>query len=123
MSGPVFFLFSSVPSCFAWFSPEIISWREANKNKTTVDHPAIDDPAFRALVEENVKGSVFNIVASPAMRQHWTAYIAQEKSQNDTSSTPQRRADVPKTDLKPVYVHGESALFSVTRLLEPISRT
>ena len=82
-------------------------YREANKNKTTIDPPQLDDPAFRALVEENVKDSVFNIVVSPVMEQHWTAYIAQEQAQNNTSSSARRRraqADVP---LKPVYVHGE----------------
>jgi len=85
--------------------PEIFVYREANENKTTVDPPQFDDPAFRALVEENVKDSVFNIVISPVMEQHWTAYIAQEQAQNNTSSSARRRAqtDAP---LKPVYVHG-----------------
>jgi len=60
--------------------PEICLYREANKNKTTVDPPAIDNPAFRALVEENVKETVFNVAISPSMRQHWAAYTAQEKA-------------------------------------------
>jgi carbonic anhydrase len=81
--------------------PEIVAFREANENKTTrVDHPKFDDPAFRALVEENVKDSVFNVIVSPVMRQHWSAYIAQEQAQNGASSPPQ-------SALKPVYVHGE----------------
>jgi len=106
-------------------SPEIVSWREANKDKSTVDTPEIDNPAFRALVEENVKDSVSNIIASPVMQQRWTAFTAQENSQNSTS-TPQRRAD-SGAPLKPVYVHGESTLFFSTlppaSLLGPISRT
>jgi len=85
--------------------PEILSYREANKDKTEIDPPALDDPAYRALVEENVKDSVFNIVVSPVMEQHWTAYAAQEQTQNDTSSSAHRRADSGAT-LKPVYVHG-----------------
>lgn len=87
-------------------SPEISLYREANENKTEIDPPALDDPAFRALVEENVKDSVFNIVISPVMEQHWKAYTAQEQAQNSTSSSTHRRADSGAT-LKPVYVHGE----------------
>jgi len=85
--------------------PEIVSWREANKDKTTVDPPKLDDPAFRALVEENVKDTVSNIVNSPAMQQHWTAYTA-HTPQIETSYSHQRRAGPSKDDLKPVYVHG-----------------
>jgi len=81
--------------------PEIVSFREANKNKTTVDYPKFDDPGFRALVEENVKDSVFNIIVSPPMQQHWSAYLAQ----NGTTSSTRRRAD-SGAPLKPVYVHG-----------------
>lgn len=82
-------------------------YREANENKTTVDPPEINDPAFLALVEENVKDSVFNIVISPVMQQHWSAYIAQEQAQNGTSSSSRRRAADADAPLKPVYVHGE----------------
>jgi len=85
--------------------PEIVSHREANKNKTMVDDPKLDDPAFRALVEENVKDSVFNIIISPVMRQHWAAYVAQEQADNNTSSPAHRRANTG-APLKPVYVHG-----------------
>lgn len=65
-----------------------------------------DDPAFRALVEENVKSSVMNVVNSPQMAQHWEAYAAQTNG----SSTPYRR-DNNSTSLKPVYVHGEPTVF------------
>lgn len=107
MSGiRFFFCCLSMHSCLCVSSPEIFLYREANENKTTVDPPEIDDPAFRALVEENVKDSVFNIVISPVMQQHWTAYIAQEQAQNGTSSSVRRRADTGAA-LKPVYVHGE----------------
>lgn len=84
--------------------PEIVAFRDANQNNTNVDYPKFDDPAFRALVEENVKGSVFNIITSPQMQQHWDAYIAQEQAQNSTGSS-RRRSD-SDTPLKPVYVHG-----------------
>lgn len=75
---------------------EIVSFREANEGKTTVELPKFEDPAFRALIEENVKVSVSNIVASAVMNQHWTAYLAQHKSRRAESGAP----------LKPVYVHG-----------------
>ncbi|KAF9792730.1 carbonic anhydrase [Thelephora terrestris] len=85
--------------------PEIVSFREANENKTSVDYPKFDDPGFRALVEENVKDSVFNILISPMMQQHWNAYIAQEQGQNGTTSSTRRSSD-SSAPLKPVYVHG-----------------
>jgi carbonic anhydrase len=85
--------------------PEIVSYRQANENSTNVDPPKFDDPAFRALVEENVKGSVFNIVNSTQMQQHWNAYIAQNgTSTNTTTST--RRSINSTVPLKPVYVYG-----------------
>lgn len=84
--------------------PEIVAFREANQNQTDVDPPKFDNPAFRALVEENVKDTVFNILISPTMQQHWNAYIAQEQGQNSTN-TPTRR-DSDSGALKPVYVHG-----------------
>lgn len=84
--------------------PEIVAFREANRDQTNIDPPKFDNPAFRALVEENVKDSVFNILISPTMQQHWNAYIAQEQGQNSTS-TPTRR-DSNSGALKPVYVHG-----------------
>lgn len=87
--------------------PEIVSYREANENKTAVDPPKFGDPAFRALVEENVKGSVFNMVISPMMQQHWGAYIAQEQAQNSTTPSARRRRNSDSSaPLKPVYVHG-----------------
>lgn len=101
------FPFSLGTLVFCVSSPEIVSYREANANNTTVDPPKIDDPAFRALVEENVKDSVFNVVISPVMQQHWGAYIAQGQSQNNTSTSAHRRAADPDAPLKPVYVHGE----------------
>jgi hypothetical protein len=97
------------PLCAACFSPEIVSYRQANENSTNVDLPKFDDPAFRALVEENVKGSVFNIVNSTQMQQHWNAYIAQNgTSTNTTTST--RRSTNSTVPLKPVYVYGKSRL-------------
>ncbi|KAF9642771.1 carbonic anhydrase, partial [Thelephora ganbajun] len=85
--------------------PEIFLYREANKNKTTIDPPKLGNPAFSALVEENVKDSVFNIIISPVMQQHWNAYLVQEQARNGTSSSAHRRAD-SGAPLKPVYVHG-----------------
>jgi len=119
MSGPGFlfhfYFLCSFPGLLVYSclcSPEIVLHREANKNRSTVDPPEFDDPAFRALVEENVKDSAFNIIISPVMQQHWSAYIAQEQAQNTTSHR-RRRSDDTGAPLKPVYVHGESFLSSV----------
>lgn len=95
-------------------SSEIVSFRDANKDKTTVDLPKFEDPAFRALVEENVKVSVSNIVTSAVMKHHWTAYLAQEHKT--------RRAN-PDAPLKPVYVHGEFELSFIPRVPQPLSRS
>ena len=101
-----------------------MSYREANENKTTIDPPQLNDPAFRALVEENVKDSVFNVITSPVMQQHWTAYIAQEQAQNTTSSSSARRRAQTDAPLKPAYVHGELTLGSGSHPPpEPIYRT
>jgi len=80
---------------------EIVSFRAANENNSTATPLGIDDPAFRALVEENVKNSVTNVVNSPQMAQHWGDYAAQ----NNGSSTAYRR-DNGSVPLNPVYVHG-----------------
>jgi carbonic anhydrase len=80
--------------------PEIVAYREAHPDSTSAEPAKFDDPAFRALVEENVKDSVFNIVISPVMQQHWTAYTAQN------SSSAHRRAGDASAALKPVYIHG-----------------
>jgi len=85
--------------------PEIVQYREANENNTAAEPPKYDNPAFRALVEENVKDSVFNIAVSPVMQEHWDAFTAQNGTQNNTSPSVRRRADAP-APLKPVYVHG-----------------
>ena len=87
------------------FSQEIVSFRQANQNNSTAPPLTLDDPAFRALVEENVKNSVTNIVSSPEMAQHWGDYAAQ----NNGSSTSYRR-DNSSAPLEPVYVHGELTL-------------
>jgi hypothetical protein len=94
--------FSDAPG----FSQEIVSFREANENNSTATPLGIDDPAFRALVEENVKNSVTNVVNSPQMAQHWGDYAAQ----NNGSSTAYRR-DNGSVPLNPVYVHGEPTVF------------
>lgn len=46
---------------------EIVALREANAGKTTVDAPDVTDLGFRALIEENVKVSVANLVAEPTI--------------------------------------------------------
>ena len=98
----------------ACISPEIVSYRQANGNNSSFGFPTFDDPAFRALVEENVKGSVSNIVNSTQMQQHWNAYIAQNgtnTTQNGTNTTtPTRRSTNSTAPLKPVYVYGKSRI-------------
>jgi len=46
---------------------EIVALRKENAGKSPIPAPALTNPGFRALVEENVKASVANIVADPTI--------------------------------------------------------
>ena len=48
---------------------EIVEFRKANENMTTVAAPDKDHPAFKALVEENVKQTVLSYAQDPAVRE------------------------------------------------------
>lgn len=54
----------------------------------------LHDPAFRALVEENVKANVWRVSRSHVIRDHHTAYAASLEQNGG------------KSDMNPVYVHG-----------------
>ncbi|KAF8637693.1 hypothetical protein AX16_010768 [Volvariella volvacea WC 439] len=58
---------------------EIVAWRQAHANNANPPAPEIHEPAFRALVEENVKANVARIVASEALHElyehHTEVYI------------------------------------------------
>lgn len=47
---------------------EIVEFREANQNLTRIESPVQDDPAFKALVEENVKQTVLNYAQDPSVQ-------------------------------------------------------
>ncbi|KAG2008597.1 carbonic anhydrase [Coprinopsis cinerea AmutBmut pab1-1] len=51
---------------------EIVELRERNEGEEEVAGPPTHDPGFRALVEENVKSTVSNIVRSKIIAQHFS---------------------------------------------------
>ncbi|KDQ21708.1 hypothetical protein BOTBODRAFT_40399 [Botryobasidium botryosum FD-172 SS1] len=73
---------------------EIVALRNANAGHSHVDAPGIDDPGFRALIEENVKKSVNSIASGTIITDHWKAY----------TSGHHRRAEAGP--LVPVFIHG-----------------
>lgn len=75
--------------------PEIAALREANAGKALVEEPEVEEPGFRALVEENVKASVANIAASSVMHNHFVQ-LAEAK-------VAKRSEGGPAAD---VFVHG-----------------
>ena len=102
-------------------SDGIVKLREYRAANPDAGPPKFEDPGFRALVEENVKNTVWSISQDPIMTdvscpseflpliwfslcslycQHWKAYLAEQK---ESSRKRAYESDVP---LKPVYVHG-----------------
>ncbi|KAJ7593065.1 carbonic anhydrase [Mycena floridula] len=72
---------------------ELVTLRESLKNQTTIPDPDLHDPGFRALVEENVKANVQNIVLGTTFKNHVAALNKKQR----------RSAKGPKVN---VFVHG-----------------
>ncbi|KAF9047941.1 carbonic anhydrase [Panaeolus papilionaceus] len=85
--------------------PEIVAHREKHKNKPLTDLPELHDPAFRALVEENVKANVFKISKSRVMVDHYAKLAKSNLTVTSTtaSSSSNPYGNKPITD---VYIHG-----------------
>ncbi|KAJ3572303.1 hypothetical protein NP233_g3181 [Leucocoprinus birnbaumii] len=72
---------------------EIVQLREQNNNQTVVGAPGINDPGFRALVEENVKAAVQRIASDNVILNHYTTLNSPNTTQ--PGGTPQD-----------VFIHG-----------------
>ncbi|KAG5641601.1 hypothetical protein DXG03_004665 [Asterophora parasitica] len=63
------------------FAPEIVQHREENREReesqVTPPQPHLHDPAFRALVEENVKANVQRIAHSAVITNHYASLETQ----------------------------------------------
>ena len=102
-------------------SSEIVELREFNIANNVTEEPEFDDAGYRALVEENVKQSVLNIVNDPVMQmvclflvpitgtnltpQHWDAFDLEQKG-GSTPAVRRKRASYEDGPLSPVFVHG-----------------
>nr|QID05251.1 carbonic anhydrase [Flammulina filiformis] len=51
---------------------ELVDFRANHTTNATIEAPKLRDPAFRALVEENVKRNVLNIAESSFIKEHWS---------------------------------------------------
>jgi len=75
--------------------PEIVAYRTKYANTTaSQDTPDLHDPAFRALVEENVKANVNKIAKSAVMQKHYA--LAAQATTTANNSEP----------IEEVYIHG-----------------
>ncbi|KAJ3566884.1 hypothetical protein NP233_g6717 [Leucocoprinus birnbaumii] len=77
--------------------PEIVAHRERHKHTPLTELPDLHDPAFRALVEENVKANVNRIATSYVMRDHYASLPPQD------SSIPAEPTGLKSTH---VFIHG-----------------
>ncbi|KAJ7600027.1 carbonic anhydrase [Mycena floridula] len=88
--GPIRELFASSSRA------EIVELREKLKGETVIEEPDINEPGFRALVEENVKAGVERIVKTSALKNHFELL----KVANAT------RAREESAVLEDIFVHG-----------------
>ncbi|TFK26092.1 carbonic anhydrase [Coprinopsis marcescibilis] len=58
--------------------PDIVALREANAGVDDPPSPELENPGFRALVEENVRSNVWNIAAESLIEDHWSNPSAQD---------------------------------------------
>ncbi|KAF9788200.1 carbonic anhydrase [Thelephora terrestris] len=79
---------------------EIVKLREYRAANPDAGPPQFNDSGFRALVEENVKNTVWGISQDPIIYDHWQAFLAEQN--NGTL----KRASESSPPLKPVYIHG-----------------
>ncbi|KIM46960.1 hypothetical protein M413DRAFT_440519 [Hebeloma cylindrosporum] len=75
---------------------EIVELRNKNAGRTDIKEPKINEPGFRALVEENVKASVRRIATNPVITNHYG--LLKSGAGNSTSGTRKSARDV--------FIHG-----------------
>jgi carbonic anhydrase len=93
--------------------PEIVALREKNKGNTTVEEPEVNEPGFRALVEENVKLTVSKIAENNIIKNHFATLAKQSTSpapeakaeSAEAKSSHYKRADHAATPGN-VFIHG-----------------
>ncbi|KAF8637702.1 hypothetical protein AX16_010777 [Volvariella volvacea WC 439] len=91
--------------------PEIVERREREKT-TKLGPPGLHDPAFRALVEENVKASVKRLASSKIITTHYNNFrapshvftVMDDTATADTTPPPAPTPEV--TAPKDVFIHG-----------------
>uniref|UniRef100_A0A8H7XUL0 Carbonic anhydrase n=1 Tax=Psilocybe cubensis TaxID=181762 RepID=A0A8H7XUL0_PSICU len=109
-SAPTAEIDAASGSIQSWISPirniyetstraEIVEHRVKHANASLVEEPEIQDPAFRALVEENVKASVNSIVKDSVISNHFAALSAAK----NVTGNARRSGGGPAKD---VFVHG-----------------
>ncbi|KAF8161667.1 carbonic anhydrase [Crassisporium funariophilum] len=81
--------------------PAIVEHRQKSKITPTREPPLLHDPAFRALVEENVKANTDRIAKSIVMRDHYAALAL--ASSSPPSPPGAQGAAEPLVD---VWIHG-----------------
>ncbi|KAL8278125.1 hypothetical protein RQP46_009449 [Phenoliferia psychrophenolica] len=61
---------------------ELVAFRQANLNATSIPEPERQDAAFRALVEENVKSQVAHVAADAVVQKAWREFVAFKATSN-----------------------------------------
>ncbi|KAF8957586.1 carbonic anhydrase [Flammula alnicola] len=86
---------------------EILEHREKCKTSPIPSLPDLHDPAFRALVEENVKSNVQKIANSAVIRDHYADVIKTNGSgsSSNSNSTP-TASSKDKDTISEIYIHG-----------------
>jgi carbonic anhydrase len=86
--------------------PEIAAHREKHRLEPLKSLPGLHDPAFRALVEENVKSNVQKIANSAVIRDHYVKVVTTNGSsqahQASSTLSPQTTAAL----ITEVFIHG-----------------
>lgn len=84
--------------------PEVVAMRKKNKSLTTIKEPELQDPGFRALIEENVKINVNRVATSKIITEHYALLLASQKPNGN--STVEKRSDHPTKPAAEVFIHG-----------------
>ncbi|KAF9552587.1 carbonic anhydrase [Agrocybe pediades] len=74
---------------------EIVEHRERCKENPITELPDLHDPAFRALVEENVKSNVEKVAKSAVIRDHYASVAS-----SNGAKSPEEEAQIE------VFIHG-----------------